>query len=483
MSEAFSTGHTPAMGSPNLDNGEPSGLSDAACVERAEDPTTVVLPFLQDVASAALPSGDVGRPAVPGAPGSSAQGSPDGREALGSTPAGNASGNAGAAGGGGLETAASKLDLQGRYHDGAGAPSTFRDAMRRESARPPTGQPGTTTSTSSALQHDALSTAPGLRGVAAATIIGRGPLAASDDTAAADKRSPADIRSARTPAEGDHREDPRRQTILPDAVAAAATSSSSSGRHGAPTSSTPTSLISASRLPTGSSSSSSSRPVGSSSMPHSGGARSPPSSSTRIEVFGPVPLIRSGTTSGSASSSSTTRSGPGRGGQSGPDDFGGSSGNLGGAEDRLGPKLELRQEGIELLRQLPDFPATVVFAVGGSRAGKSTVGNALFEEHRAGAAAEAGGSASTSATAASGTAGGGRSSSGGEFPTGHGFQHVTDGIDVAASVDFKRKKILLYCDCEGSFHPTASATNASSFGPMGLLAYKLGMWNSRVFDH
>ena len=114
--------------------------------------------------------------------------------------------------------------------------------------------------------------------------------------------------------------------------------------------------------------------------------------------------------------------------------------------------LEMQPPGRELLQSLPNFPTTIVFAVGGSRAGKSSVGNELLGRRI-------------------------------NFPVGHGFQHVTDGVDVGAFVDEQGQRILLYCDCEGSFHPTGSRSNAHGFGPMGLLASCFEKGGQRVKNH
>eukprot|EP00397_Hematodinium_sp_SG-2012_P011007 GEMP01011133.1.p1 GENE.GEMP01011133.1~~GEMP01011133.1.p1 ORF type:complete len:432 (+),score=104.67 GEMP01011133.1:155-1450(+) len=105
-----------------------------------------------------------------------------------------------------------------------------------------------------------------------------------------------------------------------------------------------------------------------------------------------------------------------------------------------GDALEVKPAGLQLLNALPQSSRIItVFAVGGSRAGKSTLGNSLLE----------GGVA---------------------FPTSNGFASVTDGIDVATLV-VDKNTVLVYCDCEGSFHINASHTNPQSFGPMAVLAY------------
>jgi len=104
-----------------------------------------------------------------------------------------------------------------------------------------------------------------------------------------------------------------------------------------------------------------------------------------------------------------------------------------------GDRLELQEAGIELLNSLPQKKIVTVFAVGGSRAGKSTLGNSLLEGKV-------------------------------YFPTSDGFSPVTEGIDVATLVVDKHT-VLVYCDCEGSFHINGSHTNPHSFGPMAALAY------------
>ncbi|CAD7939454.1 unnamed protein product, partial [Amoebophrya sp. A120] len=143
-----------------------------------------------------------------------------------------------------------------------------------------------------------------------------------------------------------------------------------------------------------------------------------------------------------------------------------------------GEKLELQEAGCELLRLLDDAAAAnksednevqVVFAIGGSRVGKSSVGNAVlgFEKDRG-------------------------------FRVGHGFQHVTVGVDVAARVERifevehknrhdlyrqdhdhllpSKTRTLIYCDCEGSFHPTGSPGNYAEYGLLELVAYCTGDW-------
>lgn len=108
------------------------------------------------------------------------------------------------------------------------------------------------------------------------------------------------------------------------------------------------------------------------------------------------------------------------------------------------PSLQLHPSGQDLLSRLPPFPTTIIFAVGASRAGKSSLGNALLSS---------------------------------SFSVGHSFQPVTCGVDVGALIDLENEHILLFCDCEGSFHPTGGRQdNAYDLGCLGLLAYCCGDW-------
>eukprot|EP00928_Gymnodinium_smaydae_P039522 TRINITY_DN26988_c1_g5_i1.p1 TRINITY_DN26988_c1_g5~~TRINITY_DN26988_c1_g5_i1.p1 ORF type:complete len:801 (-),score=144.95 TRINITY_DN26988_c1_g5_i1:161-2563(-) len=109
-------------------------------------------------------------------------------------------------------------------------------------------------------------------------------------------------------------------------------------------------------------------------------------------------------------------------------------------------QLRLQDEGLALLRELSS-PVHVVFAIGGSRCGKSTACNAL----------------SFGASSAS------RSS---RFETGDTFEPVTTGVDVAVH-KLASGGALVVADCEGAFHACGSAQSARGFGPLGLLAYRV----------
>ena len=130
-----------------------------------------------------------------------------------------------------------------------------------------------------------------------------------------------------------------------------------------------------------------------------------------------------------------------------------------------------------MLQRLPAYPATIVFAVGSSRAGKSTIGNELLggvtgseNHHHHNHQSENGSGNLVKETPA--FAG---------FNIGHSFNPVTDGVDVAALVDSEKQRILLYCDCEGSFHPTGGKScNAFDLGAIGLLAYCCADWLMHV---
>lgn len=106
--------------------------------------------------------------------------------------------------------------------------------------------------------------------------------------------------------------------------------------------------------------------------------------------------------------------------------------------------LRLQPEGLQVLRQARS-PVRFVFAIGGSRCGKSTASNALAF----GAAAEVSG-----------------------FTTGDTFDPVTEGVDVAAR-QLPDGGTLIVADCEGAFHACGSAHSARGFGTLGLLAYRM----------
>jgi len=107
--------------------------------------------------------------------------------------------------------------------------------------------------------------------------------------------------------------------------------------------------------------------------------------------------------------------------------------------------MQLQTEGLELLRGAKP-PVRIVFAIGGSRCGKSTASNALAFGP---AGCEAGG-----------------------FETGDSFDPVTSGIDVATRV-LPSGGTLVVADCEGAFHACASSRSARGFGTLGLLAYHM----------
>mmetsp|Transcript_48020 Transcript_48020/g.88408 ORF Transcript_48020/g.88408 Transcript_48020/m.88408 type:complete len:725 (+) Transcript_48020:52-2226(+) len=120
----------------------------------------------------------------------------------------------------------------------------------------------------------------------------------------------------------------------------------------------------------------------------------------------------------------------------------------------LGPKplvrfgsdrqLQLQPEGLALLRRAAP-PVHVVFAIGGSRCGKSTTGNALIFDERS----EADG-----------------------FTTGGSFEPVTTGVDIATRA-LRDGGTLVVGDCEGAFHICGSEQSARGFGALGLMAYNL----------
>mmetsp|Transcript_9274 Transcript_9274/g.16867 ORF Transcript_9274/g.16867 Transcript_9274/m.16867 type:complete len:719 (-) Transcript_9274:5-2161(-) len=109
-------------------------------------------------------------------------------------------------------------------------------------------------------------------------------------------------------------------------------------------------------------------------------------------------------------------------------------------------RLQLQQKGLALLRKA-GAPVHVVFAIGGSRCGKSTAGNALIF---------------------------GLDSSGcrAGFETGSSFDPVTNGIDVAVK-PLPGGGALVVADCEGAFHICGSSQSARGFGSLGVLAYHL----------
>lgn len=106
--------------------------------------------------------------------------------------------------------------------------------------------------------------------------------------------------------------------------------------------------------------------------------------------------------------------------------------------------LELQEEGLTVLRRV-GAPLHVIFTIGGSRCGKSTVCNALLY----GDAAEKRG-----------------------FETGSSFDPVTSGVDVAAK-RLPGGGALVLADCEGAFHIMGSSLSARGFGVVGFLAYHL----------
>lgn len=109
-----------------------------------------------------------------------------------------------------------------------------------------------------------------------------------------------------------------------------------------------------------------------------------------------------------------------------------------------GRQLSLQQEGLEVLRRAR-APVHIVFAIGGSRCGKSTASNSL-------------------------AFGADRGSDG--FTTGDSFDPVTEGVDVATR-QLPGGGSLIVADCEGAFHACGSAQSARGFGTLGLLAYRM----------
>eukprot|EP00746_Dinoflagellata_sp_MGD_P166155 gnl/MRDRNA2_/MRDRNA2_95866_c0_seq1.p1 gnl/MRDRNA2_/MRDRNA2_95866_c0~~gnl/MRDRNA2_/MRDRNA2_95866_c0_seq1.p1 ORF type:complete len:681 (+),score=133.88 gnl/MRDRNA2_/MRDRNA2_95866_c0_seq1:52-2094(+) len=110
-------------------------------------------------------------------------------------------------------------------------------------------------------------------------------------------------------------------------------------------------------------------------------------------------------------------------------------------------RLILEPQGLELLRHAV-APVHVVFAVGGSRCGKSTLGNALAFGEK------------------------GPGDDCGSFVTGDTFEPVTTGVDMVLR-PLEGGGTFVYCDCEGAFHPFGSANSARGFGVLGLVAYFL----------
>eukprot|EP00927_Polykrikos_kofoidii_P028513 TRINITY_DN24887_c0_g1_i1.p1 TRINITY_DN24887_c0_g1~~TRINITY_DN24887_c0_g1_i1.p1 ORF type:complete len:745 (+),score=116.21 TRINITY_DN24887_c0_g1_i1:182-2416(+) len=106
----------------------------------------------------------------------------------------------------------------------------------------------------------------------------------------------------------------------------------------------------------------------------------------------------------------------------------------------------LQPEGLSLLRTAC-APMHVVFAIGGSRCGKSTASNALLF-----------GTVVADESSVS------------RFETGNTFEPVTAGIDVAVR-PLPCGGSLVVADCEGAFHIAGSSQSARGFGPLGLLAY------------
>ncbi|CAD7958834.1 unnamed protein product [Amoebophrya sp. A25] len=197
--------------------------------------------------------------------------------------------------------------------------------------------------------------------------------------------------------------------------------------------------------------------------------------------IGPVPFLRVGTSPASSSTSRRIQIGGG-------EPPGRSIKHTPGAG-----RLELQPEGRKLLQDLAVLPAntSLVFALGGSRVGKSTVGNRLLrlqdvevvsspeqgaagvvstpEDRRAPAYKD---DARPDAGANDPRAGANNG-----FYVGHGFRHVTQGVDLAARFFPQEQKMLLYFDCEGSYHPAGStAGNATNLGLVGLVAYCVADW-------
>eukprot|EP00929_Paragymnodinium_shiwhaense_P004623 TRINITY_DN10572_c0_g1_i5.p1 TRINITY_DN10572_c0_g1~~TRINITY_DN10572_c0_g1_i5.p1 ORF type:complete len:723 (-),score=122.85 TRINITY_DN10572_c0_g1_i5:449-2575(-) len=110
--------------------------------------------------------------------------------------------------------------------------------------------------------------------------------------------------------------------------------------------------------------------------------------------------------------------------------------------------LTVQEEGLAILRQA-EAPLHVVFAIGGSRCGKSTASNALVFGREWAANAHGAG-----------------------FQTGDTFEPVTTGVDVAVR-PLRGGGALVVADCEGAFHMFGSAQSARGFGTLGLLAYHL----------
>mmetsp|Transcript_46916 Transcript_46916/g.124106 ORF Transcript_46916/g.124106 Transcript_46916/m.124106 type:complete len:629 (+) Transcript_46916:39-1925(+) len=99
-------------------------------------------------------------------------------------------------------------------------------------------------------------------------------------------------------------------------------------------------------------------------------------------------------------------------------------------------KMVLLPEGLRELRQC-EGPVLLVCALGASRAGKSTLGNALVGQQA--------------------------------FRTGDSWEAVTAGVDISAVPT--TGGTLVFADFEGSYNPTASSRNAFGFGRLGVLAH------------
>jgi len=99
-------------------------------------------------------------------------------------------------------------------------------------------------------------------------------------------------------------------------------------------------------------------------------------------------------------------------------------------------KMVLVPEGLQELRQC-EGPVLLVCALGASRAGKSTLGNALVGQQ--------------------------------SFRTGDSWEAVTAGVDISAVAT--TGGTLVFADFEGSYNPTASSRNAFGFGRLGVLAH------------
>ena len=87
--------------------------------------------------------------------------------------------------------------------------------------------------------------------------------------------------------------------------------------------------------------------------------------------------------------------------------------------------VELVSETVAQLASL-EGPFVMVFALGGSRNGKSTLGNHLLKMDKRESAKK--------------------------FQVGHTFEPVTAGIDISVA-KLASGKYIVYGDCEGSYHP------------------------------